>query len=638
MSSQITYYDFLQDIQPFSQLPSDELERTALHLNPTHYHRKMTLFVQDTTIITHVILVHQGNLEYVLSEEGRVVNSFRIGEKDIYGALSLLFNSGLSIGTVRSLDDVVLLHLEKDFFLELCSRHKDFSKYFADQYSRKVLHSPYIDYLSKRSRSPQDISGPFFLSKPVGSILSANFCICLPETSIRDAARKITTSDQDAVMVLDSHNKPLGIVTDHDLRDKVIIQGISAESAVQEIMSSPLISIQDQTLVYEAVLLMMDKRIKQLAVENETGICGLISEQEIFLAQGLSPIYIMHQIQTAPDVQQLKSIHSKKPYLIKSLIDSGAKAQHLTGLITSMSDATLERLIEFALHELGPPPVPFAFVLFGSEGRREQTLKTDQDNAIIYADENPDQKSEVQAYFLALGTKVCDWLNDAGQSFCEFNIMAKNPKWCQPLRVWKGYFQSWIGTDDPDTLLKGNIFFDLKLGYGEHQLVDELRSSLFENLNQWPGFLRSMAINTTSYRPPLDLFGQFVLHNKDQRRNILDLKSPMRLVVDFARIYALKLQMVEAHTVTRLKALLESGTFEQEVIRDLIEAYEWLLVFRLSHQARMAVDSSKEPDNLLSPKELTHIDRQTLKQAFKTIKTIQGLLRRDFFLFGPLSP
>ncbi|MFW6106402.1 MAG: putative nucleotidyltransferase substrate binding domain-containing protein, partial [Desulfovermiculus sp.] len=180
--------------------------------------------------------------------------------------------------------------------------------------------------------------------------------------------------------------------------------------------------------------------------------------------------------------------------------------------------------------------------------------------------------------------------------------------------------------------------FDLKLGYGERQLVDELRSFLFESLNQWPGFLRSMAINTTSFRPPLDFFGQFVLHNKNQRKNILDLKSPMRLVVDFARIYALKLQMVEANTLSRLKALLESGTFEQEVIRDLIEAYERLLIIRLHHQARMAVDSAQEPDNLLSPKELTHIDRQTLKQAFKSIKTIQGLLRRDFFLFGPLSP
>ncbi|MFW6326463.1 MAG: DUF294 nucleotidyltransferase-like domain-containing protein [Desulfovermiculus sp.] len=638
MSSQITYYDFLREIEPFTLLPQDELEKTALHLSPAHYHRKMTLFVQDTTIITHVILVHQGSLEYVLSEEGQVVNSYHIGERDIYGALSLLFNNGLSIGTVRSLDDVVLLHLEKDLFLDLCSRHKDFSGFFAGQYSRKVLHRPYIDYLSKRSKSPEEISGPFFLSKPVGSILSANFCICGPETSIRDAARKITKSDQDAVMVIDSNNRPLGIVTDHDLRDKVIIQGISPWSAVQEIMSSPLISIQDQTLIYEAVLIMMDKRIKQVAVENETGICGLISEQEIFLAQGLSPIYIMHQIQTAQDVQQLKSIHSKKPYLIKSLIDSGAKARHLTGLITSMSDATLDRLVEFALHELGPPPVPFAFVLFGSEGRREQTLKTDQDNAIIYADENLDQKSEVQDYFLHLGTKVCDWLNDAGQSFCEFNIMAKNPKWCQPLRVWKGYFQNWIETDDPDTLLKANIFFDLKLGYGERQLVDELRSFLFQSLNQWPGFLRSMAINTTSFRPPLDFFGQFVLHNKNQRKNILDLKSPMRLVVDFARIYALKLQMVEANTLSRLKALLESGTFEQEVIRDLIEAYERLLIIRLHHQARMAVDSAQEPDNLLSPKELTHIDRQTLKQAFKNIKSVQGLLRRDFFLLGPLSP
>ena len=215
--------------------------------------------------------------------------------------------------------------------------------------------------------------------------------------------------------------------------------------------------------------------------------------------------------------------------------------------------------------------------------------------------------------------------------------MAKNPEWCQPLKVWKGYFRDWLRADDPDTLLKGNIFFDLELGYGEQGLVDELHSSLFENLTQWPGFLRRLAVNTSAYRPPLDMFGQFVLHNTEDRKNILDLKSPMRLVVDFARIYALKLQDRQANTLERLKRLKESEIFEQDLITDIMEDYEWLMVLRLRHQTEMAAEGAPQPDNLLNPKQLTHIDRQTLKQAFKSIKTIQGLLRRDFFLFGPFS-
>lgn len=637
MASVIPYLDFLRQTPPFHLLPQAELEKTALYLSPTHYHRKMTLFVQDTTFISHVVLVHQGRLEYVLQEEGRTVNSYSLEEGDVYGALSLLFNTGVSIGTVRSLEDVVLLHLEKESFLELCSGYEDFAGFFADQFSRKVKHKSYIDYLSKKSKSSREMSGPFFLSKPVGSILSPNFCTCHPETSIRDAAQKITESDQDAVMVVDSDFNPLGIVTDHDLRDKVIIQGISTQSPVRGIMSSPLITVKDQTLVYEAVLIMMERRIKQLAVENEHGICGLLSEQEIFLAQGLSPIYIMHQIRTAPGLQILTQVQSKKPFLINSLIQSGAKAQQLTELITSMSDATLDRVMELALQEVGPPPVPFAFLLFGSEGRGEQTLKTDQDNAIIYRDVDGSMQSDTQSYFLHLGTRVCDWLNSVGQSYCDFNIMAKNPDWCQPLKVWKGYFQNWIGADDPDTLLRGNIFFDLKLGYGDHKLIQELQASLFENILQWPGFLRRMAINTTSYRPPLDLFGKFILHNTEHRKNILDLKSPMRLVVDFARIYALKLQIGEPNTLTRLKALLDSETFEQEEVQEILDAYQWLMIVRLRHQTRRIVDQSQHPDNLLNPKELTPIDRQTLKQAFKAVKGIQGLLRRDFFLFAPLS-
>ncbi|MFO8033500.1 MAG: DUF294 nucleotidyltransferase-like domain-containing protein [Desulfohalobiaceae bacterium] len=630
MSGTSAFFDFLQSIEPFSFLPETRLEEVANHLSPSHYHPKMTLFVQDTTIVTHVILVHQGRLEYVLSQQGKKVDSHILEEKSIYGALSLLFNNSLSIGTVRTLEDVVLLHIPKEVFLELCSKQEDFAAYFANQFSRKVMQGPYLEYLSRKSKSTQDTSSPFFLNKPVGSILSSNFSTCQPETSIKEAAGKITAADHDAVLVLDSRSQALGIVTDHDLRNQVIIQGVSRHAAVREIMSSPLITISDQTLVYEAVLSMMQNRIKQLAVENEAGICGLLSEQEIFLAQGLSPIFIMHQIKTSQDVQQLKSIHAKKPYLIKSLIDSGAKAEHLTGLITSMSDAILQRLVEFALQEQGPAPVQFAFIILGSEGRKEQTLKTDQDNAIVFADVPREDLEKVQSYFLRLGEKVCAWLDQVGFAYCENEIMAQNPTWCQPLSQWQEYFRSWIHKAEGQDLLQACIFFDFRLGYGRQELVSALKDYLFRTLEDWAAFFRHMAKNALYFELPLDFFGSFILQSNEQKEKGLDMKAPMRLVVDFARIYALQLQTPQTNTQERLTQIHNANILKKGEYEELHYAYSFLMHLRLTHQAKMVIDQDRAATNLLPLEDLTQIERRALKEAFKRIKTAQDRLRTTF--------
>lgn len=627
-----TFCDFLKGLDPFRLLPDPEMERLGRNLEPTHYHRNMTLFVQDMTIITHVCVLHQGRLEYTLAEESGPVSTSVLEEGSIYGALSLLFNNGVSIGRIRSLDDVVLLHIPKDIFLDLCSRFEDFGGYFADQFSRKVMQGPYLDYLSRKSKGSREMSGPFFLSKPVGSILSPNVSQCAPETSIRDAALKLTASDQDAILVVDSTGRAVGIVTDHDLRNKVIIQGLSIQAPVQEIMSQPLISVSDRTLVYEAVLVMMQERIKQLAVENETGICGLISEQEIFLAQGLSPIFIMHQINSAQNVQQLQQTLSKKPYLIKSLLDSGAKAEHLTDLITSMSDAALERLVEFAVQELGPAPVDFAFIVLGSEGRKEQTLKTDQDNAIVFADVSEDELFKVQSYFLRLGEKTCAWLNEVGFAYCENDIMAQNPAWCQPLSQWQKYFYSWIHKAEGQDLLQANIFFDFRLGYGQQGLVTALRDYLFRSLEDWGPFFRHLAKNALYFELPLDFFGNFILQNNEHKEKALDLKSPMRQIVDFARIYALQHKIVSTNTQKRLAQIYQAQVIKQTEHDELHYAYSFLLHLRLTHQANAVIDAAA-PSNLLPPAHLTHIERRALKEAFKVIKRAQDKVRADFTAF-----
>jgi CBS domain-containing protein len=630
------HVDLLSEVVPFDRLPGAELSQLAATAASATLEPQTTLYEQNTTRVTHVIVVVQGRLKQTLMEDDQVLFSGYLERGDLYGGLSLLFNKGLSISTVESQTRVSLLKIPKSSFLQLCSAHAEVLEHFTSRFSTNLLERPYLSFLTRQAREQRTSSEPLNIS--VGEILSSPPLTCQPDTPVREAARLMNRFNAKAVLVPDAAGQTLGLVTDQDFRARVVAGNLPDRTPVKEVMTSPVEPVDSNLSVCEVMVIMLQSNQECVPVSDETGsLLGVVTEQDLLLAQGLSPLVLLRRVQNETAVSGLAFLYRQLPALLMSLIKSGARAGLLTRIISATTHTMLLKTIEFGLAQLGPPPVDFAFLLFGSEGRREQTLKTDQDNAIVYRDVGPDLEAEVRAYFLELGTRVCDWLNQAGQSYCEFNIMAKNPDWCQPLKTWKGYFQDWVRSDDPDTLLKGNIFFDLELGYGEQGLVDELHDSLFASLSQWPGFLRRMAVNTTSFRPPLDMFGQFVLHNREDRKSILDLKSPMRLVVDFARIYALKLQVREANTMERLNRLKESETFEQDLITDIMEAYEWLMILRLRHQAEMATESSRQPDNFINPKQLTHIDRQSLKQAFKAIKTIQGLLRRDFFLFGPFG-
>ncbi len=627
---------FISDTPPFHILPEADRRLIVDSLEANHYHRKMTLFVQNTTLITHIVIVHQGRLEMTMSQEGEVVSRSTLQEQDIYGALSLLFNNGVSMSTIRCLDDAVLLHLEKEIFLELCSKYEEFVRYFADRFSSKVVQQPYVEHLTRKSGSREAGSGgSLLLGRPVGSVASRNFAACSPETSIREAAQAITASGHDAALIFDELDRELGIVTDHDLRDKVIVAERSPHSPVREIMTAPLISIHEQAQLYEAMLTMMQHRIKQLGVTNETGLCGLVSEQDIFLAQGLTPVFLMHRVRNAQDIAGLKSQQEKLPGLIKRLIDGGAKAEHLNSLITSMSDTVLYKLIELALQELGSPPVPFAFIILGSEGRKEQTLKTDQDNAIVFQDVAAGERKEVQDYFLRLGQKVCTWLNEVGYSFCQFDIMAKNPAWCQPLQQWQEYFNKWIHKAEGEDLLQASIFFDFRLGYGEQDLVDSLRSFLFRSLEEWGPFFRHLAQNALYSQHPLDFFGNFILQTRENKKKVLDLKGPMRLIVDFARIYGLQLKMNRTNTLDRISAMHELGALKTQEFEEIQYAYSFLMHLRLSHQASAIVDAKDAPSNDIDPKQLTNIERQALKEAFKRIKIAQDKIRLEFMSLLP---
>lgn len=346
----------------------------------------------------------------------------------------------------------------------------------------------------------------------------------------------------------------------------------------------------------------------------------------------LSYTSLIREINQAKKVEEIIGKHSQLPRLIHSMLTSGTKIRTVTWLITAFSDAILNRLLTFATAELGPAPTPFAFVTLGSEGRKEQTLKTDQDNAIIFKDPEEGQTIEMlQPYFLKLGEKVCTWLDQSGFDFCQGGIMAKNPEWCQPLSVWKNYFSNWIHAASPEDLLHTSIFFDFRFAYGERQITDELTAHLIKSLSNWTGFFRNMVENAIYFNPPIGFFGNFVVRTKEPHKNCLDVKMAGIPIVDFARIYSLKHQINETSTQDRLYQLYAKRILSRDEYNELDQAYSFLMQIRFMRQIQAIIGKNLKPDNYINPKHLSSIEKKMLKEVLKKIKSFQDKLSFDFF-------
>jgi PAS domain S-box-containing protein len=468
-----------------------------------------------------------------------------------------------------------------------------------------------------------------FLNEPVRNS-RLQLLSCAMDTSVAEAATLMAQHDYSAITITAAGGETIGIVTDHDLRKRVVAAGLDPRTPVFTIMSSPVVSIADSAPIYEAFLLMREKNTRHLAVRDSGDrIIGIVRNKEIVRLDRYSPVVLTREIQGAETLSDLVRCHERLAPLVGSLVDSGALPHNICRIVTAVSDAVAQRVLAMALEELGPAPARFAFVALGSEGREEQTLATDQDNAIIYEDPPAAQAAEVAAYFRRLGEQVCAALDRVGYAYCRGDVMACNPQWNQPLSVWKQAFSGWILEPAETELLKFSIFFDFRCIHGDTALTRELRRHVHAVLSDQQPFFLHLAMNTLHYRPPIGLFGQIRTGSAGASPHTFDVKGAMLPIVDFARLYALQHRIEETNTLDRLNQLRARGVLREDNQRGLHQAYGYLMQMRFKHQVALQRDG-RQPDNAVNPKSLTSIEAGMLKQTFSQISMIQKKVSFDF--------
>lgn len=623
--------DFLKNIMPFNSLDDKTLNRVARHCRIDFFPKGTRLLTAGQTDITHLYLIQRGGVKsFITNDEGQETLKDYRGEGDFIGALGIIRGTKANLN-IETVEDSFCFLIPREIFLELIDSQSGFAQYYLKIFSDKVVNTAYAE-LRRHKWTLRGEDDLYLFQMSAGDLIKTLRKVDASLT-IQQAAAEMARHRVGSLLIHQSGEPEniLGIVTDRDLRIKVLAKGLDYSQPIANIMSSPVQTVLSETICFEVLLRMMSTNIHHLAVERGGRIVGVITSHDIMLEQGHSPYYLFKEIISQSTIQGLYPLAQKIPDMIRNLIKEGGKAGNITRMIAVLNDHILERMLTLLQDELGPPPVPYCWLLMGSEGRREQTFRTDQDNALIYADpENGEQKRLVEEYFQEFARKAIDHLVNCGYPLCPGDIMARNPKWRQPYSVWRRYFERWISAPDPRELLNVMIFFDFRPGFGDASLAENLRTHLIGATRRQEIYLLHLAKDCLSSRAPLSFFRTFIVEKNGEHKNTLDIKRQgITPFVNFARVMALKHGVKETNTLARLKVLSDEGHISGNLWQAASEAYELQMQLRLVHQLHQ-IDNGILPDNYINPANLTELEKRMLKEAFSVIERLQALLKTEF--------
>lgn len=587
---------FLETVHPYDSLPRDEMARVAASFSCRHYDDAAVIYSAGEPM-TGIFLILQGSVE-VLEPSGGLVSL--LGPRNSFGERGLM-RDGVAVTTARATEGAEILMLPEAEFRRLIATYPAFERFF----HRGRQHE----------NREADIS-----TRKVGDLI-ARAPISVPaDTSIREAAGRMRDAHISCLAITEGE-RLVGIVTARDFVNKVLAQGLDPEAPVSTVMAADPMVLTPESLGSDVLNRMLEHRIGHLPVVDDGKLVGMITQTDLVRFQAVSSALLVRDAATAQTVAELAENTARIPRLLVQLVGGGSAHEVVTRLITDIADTVTRRLLAMAEAELGPAPVPYLWLACGSQGRQEQTGVSDQDNCLMIDDTATEAD---MAYFAKLAKIVSDGLNACGYVYCPGDMMATNPQWCQPMRVWRGYFRKWVTTPDPMAQMLASVMFDLRPIGGMASLYTDLQAEVLEMAAKNSIFVAHMIGNSLKHTPPLGLLRGFATIRSGEYKNHIDLKhNGVVPVVDLGRVYALIGELSVVNTRARLVAAAEAGVISDSGGRDLIEAYDLIAQTRLEHQARR-VKAGEKPDNFIAPSELSDFERSHLRDAFVVVRTMQS--------------
>lgn len=472
------------------------------------------------------------------------------------------------------------------------------------------------------------------LDGPLSERLNRHPVTCQANDTIRTALEAMDQERIGSIVVVDADFAPVGVFTHNDLLRRVALPERDLDDSIATVMTSGPISLEPSAFAFEAAMLMAAHGIHHICVIEDGVLRGVVSERDLFSLQRAGLVNLTRTILSAPSLETLFPLHGDIRTLVGQMVAQGVKVAHILQIITLLNDHIVERVIDLCLQDADEDlsDIRFTWIAFGSEGRREQTLRTDQDNGILFEVPQGQSPDSVRKRLLPVARHINEALAECGYDLCPGNIMAGNPECCLSLDEWQRRFSRWIDQGTPEHLLNAAIFFDFRAISGPAEPLEELCDWLLQRTAGNSRFRRQMAVNALHNRPPLGWLRDFVTYGRGRDRNTLDLKlNGVTPFTDAARIFMLASGLTATNTLERLEQAARAGKLDAADVSAWRIAYEYIQGMRVRKQYEQIV-AGNLPGNRVSPDELNELDRRILKEVFRATRKLQAKLASDYQL------
>lgn len=596
--------EFLHTVQPFNLLAGEDLRWLASMLEANYCPAGTLIFASSPA--PGLAIIRKGAAR-LLDKSHKFLEKRSEGE--IFGH-DIYFHGELKGYFAEAEEDCLLWHLDLENFKQLCNKHPLISQYFSSHLESRLTAAVLVKHSATQVRD----------------LLNRAPVLVESEVSIREAAQEMSVENVSSILIV-KNGELCGIVTDKDLRKRVLVEGMDSALPIRTVMTVNPMSIPADSDVDSALLMMMRENFHHLPVVDRKRPLGLVTAGDILRAQSDHPLRLVRDIHKKDSIEELLILSQRLPSLYERMVNLGRAVGQIGRMVTHITDAFTIRLIQLAERKLGPPPMAFAWVAFGSQAREEQTAKTDQDNGLVL---ERDASEDEGRYFEKLSKLVCDGLDQLGYVYCPGEVMALNIMWRASLPRWKRYFDGWVEEPDPKSVMHSSIFFDIRCVYGESLLVGNLQEHVTDITCENRIFLRFMAANALSHRPPLGFFRQFVLEHDGSQSEGLNLKHRGIVpITDLIRIRALEAGIREANTFRRIEKAVAIGVMNKKDASSLRDALILINRLRIAHQS-VQMAAGEEPSNFVPPEELSPLMRRNLKAAFMLVLEAQKSLEHRY--------
>lgn len=622
--------DFALGFPPFNLLDKVFFERLTGKAI-VRYYKKNEFITDDLPFLEeYLILIKEGLVHAFSSTQNQVREWY--SEGDLLST-EYVFDEEISHDKIQALEDTLVYAFPFRSELEEWLSQPGIALFFGKAFSRESSVKKLFTDANKRDSQGYTSQAAFHLFR-IKDLLPKEkriHSIGKIGQTIKEVGQIMTDDNVTAIIITNLENFPVGILTDSDLRRKVATGAHSIESSIETIMSKPVITISPDVSFSEAQLTMMHYNMHHLCITidgtPQSEFEGILSKEELVQLSTNHPIHLLNRITKATSIKELKELRNSADDALKEYFQLDVATQFITGIITEINDALIKRIIDVTIKEIDnfPKAIPFAWISLGSEGRAEQMLRTDQDNALVYANEGENYKD----IFLELGNKVCSYLTDVGFEQCPAKIMASNPQWNGTVQHWQALYTKWIHTPSPNELMHSTIFFDARCVYGNESLVQNLKLHIFEEMSEQKLFIHHMAANALQNPPPQGFFRNIIVEKDGEHKDLFDLKARALMpLTDIARtlVYSKRTEMM-TNTMQRYEWLSTVEENNQSLFQEAKEAVAWLLKVRTLFGLE-----NNDSGRYIKIDTLTRWQRRNLRQTFKLISKLQQMVNTRFRL------